>query len=88
MVKVYTCVYRIYVNAEEPHCPLPKEFVPFCEEGQELNCRHYKMIMEKLKKENNQATEDQIRELYMRIMEDYVSLNWQGYFPKLLKRRY
>lgn len=50
VTKVYTCVYRIYVNTEEPHCPLPIELIPFCEEGQFEHCRHQRMILEKKKK--------------------------------------
>jgi len=47
MKRIYTCVYRIYVHTEDCHCPLPKELIPFCSEGKELNCRHYKKFMEK-----------------------------------------
>ena len=54
-MQLATCVYRIYVHTEEPHCPLPTLLIPFCEEGQTMDCQHYQKILEELKKERMKA---------------------------------
>jgi hypothetical protein len=41
-------VFRIYINTDKCYCPLPKEIIPFCEEGKELGCRHYRMAMQRI----------------------------------------
>jgi len=47
-MKIYTCVYRIYVNmTEEGYCPLPIELTQFCQEGITMECRHYKKLLKK-----------------------------------------
>lgn len=40
-MKIYKCVYRIYVNTKEPYCPAPEWLVVACEEGAEMLCPHY-----------------------------------------------
>ena len=48
-MRIYPCVYRIYVNmTEKPHCPLPEWLTPLCREGAEMNCKHYRKIVQRL----------------------------------------